>query len=56
MERFGNAYHDDIQNLMDKSKYKNTTKATGTWMNVYLTSVEHRTERLEKEKVEPEKN
>ena len=34
MERFGNVSHDDIQKLMDKSKNKNTTKATATWMNV----------------------
>ena len=34
MERFGNASHDDIQKPMDKSKNKNRTKATPTWMNV----------------------
>ena len=34
MQRFGNASHDDIQKLMDKSE-NNTTKATATWMNVY---------------------
>ena len=27
MERFGNASHDDIQKLIDKSKNKNMTKA-----------------------------
>ena len=51
MERFGNASHDDIQKLMDKSTNKNTTKATGTLMNMYLTWVKHRAEMLEKEKV-----
>ena len=51
MERFGNASHDDIQKLMNKSTNKNTTKATGTWMNMYLTWVKHRAEMLEKEKV-----
>ena len=34
MERFGNASHDDILEPMVKSKSKNTTKATATWMNV----------------------
>ena len=41
MERFGNASHDDIQKLMDKSK-NNTTNAKATWMNVYHTWVKHR--------------
>ena len=27
MERFGNAFHDDIQKLMDMSKNQSTTKA-----------------------------
>ena len=35
MERFGNASHDDILKLIDKSKNKNTTKTTATWMNDY---------------------
>ena len=30
MERLGNASHDDNQKLTDKSKNKNTTKATAT--------------------------
>ena len=34
MERFGNVSQDDIQKIMDKSKNKNATKATLTWMNV----------------------
>ena len=42
MERFGNASHDDIQKLMDKSKNKNTTNAMATWMNVCHTWVKHR--------------
>ena len=50
MERFGNASHDDIQNLMDMSKNKNTTKAARTWMNMYL-----RAGVFEKEIVEPKK-
>ena len=41
MERFENTSHDDIQKLMDKSKNKNTTKATATWMNVYQTWAKH---------------
>ena len=40
---------------MDKSKNKNTTKATATRMNVYHTWVKHRGEVLEIEKVEPKK-
>ena len=36
MESFGNASHDDVQKLMDKSKNKNTTKTT-EFMNVYHT-------------------
>ena len=42
MERFGNASHDDIQKLIDKSKNKNMTKTTVTWMNVYHTWAKHR--------------
>ena len=37
MGRFGNASHDVIQKLMDKSKNKNTIKTRATWMNVYHT-------------------
>ena len=37
MERIGNASHDDMQNLIYKSKDKSTTKATTAWMNVYHT-------------------
>ena len=55
MECFGNASHDDTQKLMDKSKNKNTTKATATWMNLYHTLAKHRREVLEIEKVEPKK-
>ena len=36
---------------MGKSKNKNTTKSTGTWINMYLNWVKHRAEVLEKEKV-----
>ena len=36
---------------MDKSKNKNTTKATKMWMNVYQTGAKHR-EVLEIEKIE----
>ena len=49
MERFGNASHDGIQKLMDKSENKNTTKATATCVS------KHRGEVLEIEKVEPRK-
>ena len=52
MESFGNASHYDIQKLMDKSKNKNTTKAT-EFMNVHYTCSKHRGELLEEEKVEP---
>ena len=55
MECFRNASHDNIQKLMNKSKNKNTTEATGTWRNVYLTWVKHRAEVLERKKVEPKK-
>ena len=41
MERFGNASHDDIQKLMDKSKNKKTTKAKATWMDMYHTCISH---------------
>ena len=54
MESFGNASHDDVQKLMDKSKNKNTTKTT-EFMNVYHTCSKHRGELLEEEKVEPKK-
>ena len=54
MESFGNGSHDDTQKLMDKSKNKNATKATATWMNVY-TWAKHRGQVLEVEKVEPKK-
>ena len=49
MERFGNACHDEIQKLMDKSRNNNPAKVTATWMNVY------HTEKLEIQKVEPKK-
>ena len=55
MERFGNASHDDIKRFMDKSKNKNTTKVTVTWMNVYHTWAKHRGEVLEIVKLEPKK-
>ena len=55
MESFGNASHDDIQKLVDKSKNENTTKASATWMNVYHTCAKHRGEMLEMEIVEPKK-
>ena len=37
MEHFGNASHNHIKKLMDKSKNKNTTEATALWMSVYQT-------------------
>ena len=40
-------------NVIDKSKNKNTTKATVTWMSVYHTWAKHRGEVLKIEKVEP---
>ena len=55
MERFGNASHNDIQKLMNKSKNKNTTKATAKWMNVYHTWAKHKGEVLEIGKLEPKK-
>ena len=55
MEPFGNASRDDIKKLMDKSKNKNTTKVTATWMNVYQTWAKHRAEVLEIVKLEPKK-
>ena len=53
MERFGNASHNDIQKLMNKSKNKNTTKATAKWMNVYHTWAKQKGEVLEIGKLEP---
>ena len=50
MERFGNASHDDIQKLIDKSKNKNMTKTTVTWMNVYHTWAKHSEKRLKYKK------
>ena len=41
MERFGNASHDGIQKLMDKSENKNTTKATATCVS-YLGETQRR--------------
>ena len=55
MKRFRNASHDGIQKIMDKSKNKNTTKTTVTWMNLYHTWAKHRGKVLEIEKVEPKK-
>ena len=55
MDRFGNAFYDDIQMLMDKLKTKNMTKAPATWMNVYHTWAKHKGGMLEIEKVEPKK-
>ena len=44
MEHFGNASHNHIQKLMDKSKNTNTTEATAPWMSVYQTWAKHKGE------------
>ena len=50
MEHFGNASHNHIKKLMDKSKNKNTTEATALWMSVYQTWAKHKGEYLKSKK------